>query len=307
MPTPTARQSHIDRALTNISIAYSNAAYVWPQVFPRVPVQKMSDKYFVFDKDHFFRRDAQVRAPGTRAARGNYDLSTATYLTLERAISAQVPDELVLNSDDPLTPAVRATEFVTGQIYSEIENDVLDTVFGTTWSGSATPATLWSNDASDPLGDIETGMNSVASIIGREPNVGVIGRGLWRYLKNHPDIVDRIKYSSSPGDPAKVGLEAIAALAGLSKLLVAAAIEDTSIEPAASSFAYIGGLHMALMYVSPSAGLSEPSAGYVFWFKDFEVNRYREDQEHSDIIEARASWDTKLTATDAGYLIKSAA
>ena len=54
MPEPTARQSHIDRALTNVAIAYSNAAFVWPEIFPRVPVQKQSDKFFKFDKEAWF-------------------------------------------------------------------------------------------------------------------------------------------------------------------------------------------------------------------------------------------------------------
>ncbi|KKM62911.1 hypothetical protein LCGC14_1516840, partial [marine sediment metagenome] len=58
MPSPTARQSHIDRALTNVSVAYSNADYIGPQVFPTVPVQKQSDKFFVFTKGNWFRDDA---------------------------------------------------------------------------------------------------------------------------------------------------------------------------------------------------------------------------------------------------------
>ena len=308
MPRPTARQSHIDRALTNVSIAYRNAAYIWPDVFPRVPVQKQTDQYFIFDKDRWFSRDAGYRSPGARAPRSDYTLSTASYLCTEQALAHQVPDEVVDNSNDPLTPLIRGTQYVTDQLQLQIEQDVISTIFADgAWSGSATPGTLWSNDAADPFGDIETGVNSVASIIGREPNLAVIGRGLWRYLKNHPDVLDRIKYTGSAGSPAKVALEAIAAIVGIDRVLLTASIEQTAGEGATATYAYVGGNHMALMYVAASASLDEPSAGYTFVWGSNEVNRYREDQEHADVVEARMSWDTKLTATDAGYLIKSAA
>ena len=308
MPEPTARQSHIDRALTNVSIAYKNAAFVWPEVFPRVQVQKQSDLYFNFTKGYWFRLDTGPRAPGARAPRGGYALTTSQYLCLERAIAHQVHDEVIENSDDPLTPLVRSTEYVSTQIQSAIENDVLDLVFGNSvWSSSATPSVLWSNDASDPWGDIETGMNTVATAIGREPNTAVIGRGLWRYLKNHPDVIDRIKGGATAGAPAKATAELIAGVAGLERLLVASSVEDTSTEPAAATMAYLGGLHMALLYVPTGAALDTPSSGYTFMWKNVEISRFREEQERSDVIEARCSWDAKVTASDAGYLIKSAA
>jgi len=307
MPSPTARQSHIDTALTNISIAYTNAAYIFDQVFPMVPVQKQTNKYFIFTKADWFRSEAGVRAPGTRAPRADYTLSTSNYVCIETAVAKQVPDEVVANSDAPLQPLTTATQYATDQLMKAQEVDVLGLVFGTGWSSSATPGTLWSSDSSDPLGDIETGMNTVALAIGREPNVGVIGRGLWRYLKNHPDLLDRLKYGANPANPAAVSLAGVAALAGLQKLLVAAAVQDTAAEGATSSISFIGGNHMWLGYVAPGAAIGLPSAGYTFVWQNREVSRYREDQEHADVIEARASWDAVVTAADAGYLVKSAA
>uniref|UniRef100_A0A6M3KKL0 Putative capsid protein n=1 Tax=viral metagenome TaxID=1070528 RepID=A0A6M3KKL0_9ZZZZ len=307
MGTPTARQSHLDVALTNVSIAYKNAAYIFDQIFPIVPVKKQTDKYFIFDKAAWMRDETAVRAPGTKAARADYTISTSNYLCAERALAKQVPDEVVENSDDPLRPLVTATNYVTDQVLKRMEIDVLGEIFGTSWSGSATPSPVWSDDTADPLGNIETGMFAVAGSIGREPNVGVIGRGLWRYLKNHPDVIDRIRYGGGPGNPAFVTPEAIAALVGLEKLLVARSLYDTALEGATAATTFIGGNHMALLYVTPMAALDTPSAGYVFSWKNREVNRFREEQEHADVVEARASWDVKLTAVDAGYLIKSGA
>jgi hypothetical protein len=307
MPSPTAQQSHIDRALTNVSISYKNAAYIWDQIFPGIPVAKQTNKFFTFPKAAWFRDETAVRAPGSRARRADYTLSTDSYVCLEKALAKQVPDEVIDNSDDPLKPLVRATQYVTDQIFKSIEKDVTDLVFSTGWAASATPGTLWSNDASDPLTDFETGMFTIAQSIGREPNVGVIGRGLWRYLKNHPDIIDRLKYGQTPGGPAMVNAAGVAELVGLERLLISRSLIDTGNEGATASLGFIGGNHCTLIYVPPAPALDEPASGYVFTWQAREVNRYREDQEHADVVEARMSWDSKITASDAGYLIKSAA
>lgn len=307
MPSPTARQSHIDAAMTNISIGYSNARYVYRDIFPMVPVKKISDKFFTFAKDSWFRDETAPRAPGTPAKLAEYTLSTTLYTCNEVALAKLVTDEEIDNADAPLQPMITATKFVTDQIEKAVEIDVIGLVFGTGWSSSATPGTLWSSDAADPLGDIETGVATVAKAIGREPNVGVIGRGLWQYLKNHPDVVDRLKYGQTAGNPAKVSLDGIASLAGLEKLLLTSAVKDTGNEGQAASMGFIGGNHMWVGYVTGSPALAEPSAGYTFSLFDRRINKYRDDIKHTWILECQQSWDAAVTAADAGYLIKSAA
>ncbi len=304
---PTYQQVHIDVALTNVSIAYQPTGFIAQQVFPGIPVQKLSDRYFVYTKADWLRREADVRAPGARAARGDYGLTTSTYFCVEYAIAKGVPDEITENSDAPLKPLEDATKWATQQLMLQVESKVAAKAFGTGWASSATPSVLWSNDTSDPIGDMQTGMNTVVQAIGQEANKGVVGRGLWRYLMNHPDVVDRIKYSAGPNSPAVVSLKAVAAIAGLDEILVGNMINDTGAEGAASSISYIWGNHMLLAYVTSGASLLAPSAGYVFLYRNREVSRFREEQERQDVIEARSSWTTVLTATDSGYLIKSAA
>jgi hypothetical protein len=214
----------------------------------------------------------------------------------------------VENSDDPLRPLVTGTNFVTDQILKRQELDVINELFANGhWSSSATPSPLWSDDTSDPLGDIETGINTVEKAIGRVPNVGVIGRGLWRYLKNHPDVLERLKYGGNTANPAYVTAEGIAALVGLEKLLVARSIYDTAAEGKTSTLAYMAGDSMWVGYVAAAASLDTPSAGYVFTWKTRTIERFREEQEHADVVECRASWDVQHTAADAAYLIYDAA
>lgn len=307
MAEPTAQQVHVDRALTNVAIRYSNAAYVADQVFPIVPVQKQTDKYFKFAREDWYRDDAGPRAPGTRAPRVDYNISTESYVCLEQAAAKPVPDEVVENADSPLQPLIDATNYVQEKMFIRREIDVFSEVFGSLWSGSATPSPTWDDDASDPFTDIETGMNTVELAIGRPVNIGVIGRGLWRYVKNHPDIIDRIKGGAMPQNPAALYLAALSALTEIPKILVARAIKQTSLEGATASYSYIGGNHFWLGYVTPSAAIDSPTAGYVFSWKQPVVSRFTEDQEHQQVVEIRSSWDTKVTAPEAGYLVKSGA
>jgi len=298
---------HIDVALTNISIAYRNQAYVFDQIFPMVPVAKQTNKYFTFGKNAWFRDETAARAPGSPAKEADFTLSTDNYVCVEKALAKRVTDEDQENADAPLQPFAHATEFVSDQILKAMEIDILGLVFGTGWAASATPGTLWSSDASDPLTDIETAMVTVAKAIGREPNTGVIGRGLWRYLKNHPDVVDRMKYGGAPANPAFVTMEGVASLVGLEKLVKSVAVQDTGPEGGTASIDFIGGTHMWIGYVSPGPALMTPSAGYTFTYKNRQVSRFREDRAHTDIVECRSSWDSKVTGAHAGYLIKSAA
>ncbi len=253
-----------------------------------VPVQKISNKYFIYTKSDWLRREAATRAPGTRSARGDYGLTTSNYVCVEYGMAKGVPDEIVDNADDPLKPLVEATQWVTNQIMLEQEANVANIAFGTGWSTSAT-----------------TGMFSGPATV--VANTGVIGRGLFRFLKNHPDIVDRIKYGAGPGNPAIVTVQAIAALAGLNSIQVGLAINDTGLEGGTASISYLWGNHLLLEYVPSGPSLMTPAAGYLFTYQNRVVSRFREEQERQDVVEAIQSWVAVQTATDAAYFIKSAA
>ena len=67
MPQPTVEDVHVDAALTNISIAYIQQAdhFIAGRAFPRVVVEKQSDKYFSYTQPDWFRDEAEVRAPAS--------------------------------------------------------------------------------------------------------------------------------------------------------------------------------------------------------------------------------------------------
>lgn len=299
MPTPTARDVHVDRAMTQISIGYSNAEYIGGMVFPIVSVEKQSDVYFLFDKGAWLRRRAEPRAVGTRANRGGYKLSTASYLALPYAFATPVPDEVRDNADEPLRPDIEATEFATDALLLDLEIRVADLVSTCgNWLNASNPSASWTNFAnSDPFNDIDTIRDAISKQIGRMPNTAVMSWDVWKALRNHPDFLDRVKYTRAGG---RVEVSDIAAWFEVDKVLVGAGIKENSLEGATSNITRIWGNCFWMGYVAPNPSLRTPSAGYVFEWKTRMVERFREDQEHQDVFAVEHHTVEKVTASDAG-------
>lgn len=300
MARPTTRDRHVDAAMSNISIAYRNTMYIADQVAPIVRVQKQTDKYFTFDKSSWFRNEIGPRAPGTRANRVDYSLSTASYIALPYALAKTVTDEERENADAALQPDIEATEFVTDQLLLGLEIRVADKISGSgNWASASANPTKWSSDTSTPTANIITCLKAVRQSIGRRPNVAVLGGEVFETLMNHPEFLDRLKYTRpgailTPGD--------IASWFGFEKVLIGDGIKNTANEGATDSFADIWPDFFWCGWVAPNATLRTPSAMYVFEWMTRQVERFREDQEHQDVVTAQHYTAEQVTASDAGAI-----
>ena len=294
----TTSSVHIERIMTPISVAYKNEMYIGEQVFSTLPVMKMSDKYFVYTKADWFRDEAGPRAPGTIGPEAGFSVSSSAYSCQPISMTTVVADETIDNADQPLQVQISATEFVTEKVLISVERDVASLVFDSgAWAASATPATTWDNDSSQPLVNIETGYGTIVKAIGRAPNVCVMGYEVWTKLKNHPDLLDRIKHTQR----GVMTTELLANLIGVPKVLVGTAIYDSAQEGATASYGFIWPKNMALLWVPPSPGLRVPAAGYTFTWKTRRMEINRRDEAKSFAYRCEQHYDTKVVATDAGY------
>ncbi len=316
MPQPSSSDVHVDAILTQISIAYmqQDNAYIANRVFPSISVDKQSDKYFTYSKGDWFRDEAQLRAPATPSAGSGYSLSTETYSANVYAFHKDVDDQVRANADEPLNPDRDATQFVTQRMLLRQEIDWSNTYFTTgVWATDVvggTNFTQWSNyTSSDPIEDVETGKATILASTGYLPNTMVLGYDAFRQLRNHPEIVDRIKYTS-----ANVPTEStLASLFGVDRILVARAVQNTAAEGAANSMSLLHGKNAALYYVAGSPGVLTPSAGYQFsWTgvsdglgQNVGISRFRMPELRCDRIEAQQAWDYKVVGTDLGYFFSS--
>lgn len=283
MALPTLSDVHVDAALTNISVAFMQNAsnFVSRQVFPNVPVSKQSDKYFIYDRGDFNRDQAKKRAPGTESAGGGFGLDTATYSCDVWAWHKDVPLQIASNQDvgDPYDDAARFV-MQTLMIRQEAEfnstfmtGGVWDTDYDGTASSPASNETIhWSDTTNgDPIGDIRSAKSTVLQSTGYKPNTLVLGTQVFDALVDHPDIVDRIKYSGGvgSGNPAVVNEQTLAALFGLERVLVSEAVQNTAKEDATDSHSFIVGKDALLVYAAPNPGLLVPSAGYTFSWRGY--------------------------------------
>ena len=304
MPQPVVSQVHVARAITQAAIRYTNQLYIAPQVAPVVNVGKDNDKYFIFDKAHWFRDDAQdARAPGTRSPRSGYELSTADYSLKQIAHATPVPDEIVDNADDPLRPFEDASEYSTQMTLIRRERRAATALFvSSTWGTDKTVDDQWSDfTLSDPAADVETGKTAVLQNTGYVPNTLLIGQEVWEKLSQHPDGLDRFKHTQS----GVLTEDLVRQWLGIERLIVGRAPYNTAKEGQTASMSFIWGKHALLAYVSPNPSISQPSAAYIFQRNNIETNRFREEAEHQDVVEVTLRTDTVRTATDCGYYFPS--
>jgi len=327
MYTPTPGDVHVNTPLTQISIAYLQAQdqFVAAQVCPIIPVEKQSDRYYVYNRGDFFRDQMQKRAPGTPAASSGYRLdNTPTYFADVWAENKPIPDQLRGNADAVLNIDRDATEFLTQQALIRREKLFAANLFaagkwGTDMTGvAAGPAggqfLQWNDPASNPIEDVRAGKLAIKQSTGYPANTLVISEPVWLKLVDHPDLVDRVKYGQTNGGPARITREALAAILELDRILVMGAIENTAAEGQTASHSFIGGKNALLCNVAPSPGLLTPSAAYTFAWTGYlgagnegnRIKRYRWEIIASDIVEIELAMDVKLIATELGYFFSGA-
>jgi hypothetical protein len=301
---PSLSDVHVDTVLTNMSVMYVNDMYIGAQVFPRVQVTKESGKFFVFDREDFFRNEAKIRAPATLAARGGYGMSTSSYNVDEYAFEQATDDRVRKNADFDTDRT--SMIFVTDKINMALEQAVqaaIETSGNWTTNATLSGTSQWSDQAnSDPFTNIKTARLTVWQQIGRKANTAVMSLEVFEALALHPDLLDRVKYTGTGERPAMVTAQMMAELFGLDQVLIGSTIEDTALEGATPSIGSVWGKHFWVGFVPPAASLNSPAAGYVFTTGRI-IDRYREANITSDVVRGREAFDVQPVAAGAGYRI----
>jgi hypothetical protein len=323
MPQPSINQVHVDAILTNASVAYIQSAdnFIATKVFPIVPVDKQSNLYFKYTKEDWFRDDARLRADGSEAATSGYGLSTDSYYADVFAVKKAVGDQTMANFDNPLDPMRDAAKFTSQLLLNRLENQfvsdyIATSVWGTDYTGVASaPSTnqfiQWSDLAnSDPIQDIEIAKGKILQTTGFEPNKLVLGYDAYRVLRNHPDIIDRVKYTGRDVPDTQY----LAQLFGLDEVLVAKAVKNTATEGQTGAFSFSFGKSALLVYSAPTPSLLTPSAGYSFQWRGVSeglgltvgTKQYRLEQNAATYVESQIAFDNKVVAADLGAYFATA-
>jgi hypothetical protein len=316
---------HIDQVLTNLSIEWpGNQNFIGPVLFPAVGVRKQSDKYYIYDREMWKVEDYDMRGPGTVANEiPGRTVSMDTYFAQEHSLQHAVPDEVRENTDAPLTPDSDATELVTSRIMMGREKAMKDMITNTANYHASNQTTLsgtaqWNDytGASHPIVNIKAAIRRLHSILFTEGQiVAVIPWLVMSFLEDHPDIIDRIKYS----ERAVLTPEIVAQVLGIQRVIVPGigySSAGMGVTPTSANITYMWGKDVILAYVPNRAGLRQMSTAYEFvWSYGGQqqvVDRWREDPRKSDLIRCSRRYDLKLTGQEGdgllitAYIIKAA-
>ncbi len=318
MPSPSQSDLHVNVPLTNVSVAYMQAssAYISDKIFPKVPVQKQSNLFWKYSKSDWRRTDVERRAPSTESKGVGWTTDTDSYFAHVYAVHKDIDDQLRSNADSNFNLDRDATEFVTNQMLLKRDIDwnakfFVSGVWATNYTGG-TDFTKWSDAGSDPIKDVSEWILDFRRLTGFAPNKMVLGAEVMLHLKQHPDIIDRIKYTQK----GIVTEDLIATLFSVEQLYTSYAsvstgpqIPDAEAQDAAATYAFIANTKSVLLAYAPSGpSLMTPSAGYTFTWNGYlggnsqgtRVKRFRMEHIASDRIESEMTYDMKVVCPDLG-------
>lgn len=319
---PTPGDVHVNRPLTNVSVAFAQSAegFVADKVFPNIPVAKQSDLYWKIDRTFWNRSEMEKRAPATESKGIGWEQSTDPYYAHVYALHHDIEDERRANADEEFRDDADATNLLMGQALLKREKVWAATYFipglwtagdvdGVAGAPGSGQVKQWNDAASTPIEDIRAARTTAKLATGMRPNTLVLGSQVVDALYDHPDIIDRVKYGQTPGNPADITLRDLELLFKINRIFVMDAIENTAAEGATESNAFIGGKKALLCFVPPAAGKRVASAGYTFSWTGFvgagnmgqRISKFRMQHLKSDRIEIEMAFDQKVVSTDLGY------
>jgi hypothetical protein len=310
---PEVSQVHIDAALTNVCVAYSNPNFVADLIAPPVAVRKQSDRYFIYDADRErFRSSSDKRAPGAEANEVDFALSNDNYYCEDHALESVIPDEERENADPPIQPEIDRTEFLMEKIILNKEIALANRIRtgsdipGETLSGQG----QWSDYTnSDPVAEVEAHKATIQEAVQVIPNTLVLPYDVYAKVRLHPKVTDRTQYMSlGTADP-----KTLATLFDVGQVLVARALKNVAAPGQAADLDYVWGKDAFLCYAPSRPALKRVTFAYTFvWtmapgsVSGHVVEVWRENRRKADMIRVQRYYDQKVIAAGAIYLWKNA-
>lgn len=307
LPTVNDVQA-VDPVLTNMLIGYMQAddRFIASRLFPAVPVEKDSGTYYIVTKKYMFFDDLAVRAAGSDFGQLGFGVSTSTYTTLQYAAEIPLADETRANSQLPMdleSVALRRLAQAS-LIRKEVDfgsNFFTTSVWGTDDNNSTTD---WDDfQSGDPVNDVLTAKRTISNNTGQDANTMALGYIVHVALVNHPDVIDRLKYSQVAGIGAVE--MALANVFDVANYWVGKGTYSNTNENATFSATAIIDDDCLVTYVDPAPGIFSATAGKTFTWQPGggagSIYTRRSDKKHSDMIQHKEQWDQVATATDLGY------
>lgn len=309
----------IDPILTTVVRGYKNAEMVGMNLFPAVPVRVSGGQTIEFGKESFRRYNGR-RAPGAATKRIRFGYEGKPFALENHRLEGQVAREQ--QRDAQAVPGIdlgsqaarrvmRAHALELEIQQAEIATD--PTRYGADHKVALSGTSKWSNDASTPARAISDAKEQIRTQIGTDPNVLLLSAKAFKALKDHPAIIERIKYTGRDS----VTPQLLAALFDLERVVVGRGIYAPA---QGETMQDIWGNNAVLAYVpsgadgetyAPGAGgdPEEPSFAYTYVMEGHPVAEtpYYDANTASWIYPAAYERVPVLAGMPAGFLFQTPA
>ena len=293
-----------DPVLTKLAQGYHNLELIGEVLMPTVEIDKEAGKIPKFGR-LAFRLPSTVRNLRGTSNRLDPEDITAIDVALEEhdveyAIDYREENEAIfslrqfaLNTTQDVIALGREKEVAT----LALDESKYDAGNKVTLSGTSK---ITSKQA-DIFAMFDTGIRAVKRAIGRKPNVCVIAGDVWAALKEHPAVIEKLKYSQV----AIVTPEVFAKLIGIDTVKIGEAVYEES-----NQLKDIWSDAIVLAYVAPRSTerkgtVYEPSYGYTVRRQGgLFVDTYKENGGKIEVIRTTDIHKPHLLGASAGYLIK---
>jgi hypothetical protein len=280
-------------------------------LFPTVPVSLRGGTVITFGKEGFMLYNSQ-RSPGENTKRVSFGYAGAPYALLDYSLEGLVPIEIEQEAMNG--PGIDLGNGAVGEVSAimalRLEKQAADIARTAASYAAANKVTLsgtaqWSDftGTSQPIQVIETAKEAIRAATGKRPNTIVMGAAVMAKLRQHPIVVDRMKYTGRDVATAEI----LAALFGVARVVVGDAVYSND---AGTAFTDVWGKDVVVAYTElgslQSRGL--PSYGYTYQLNGYpqvEVPYYDRSAK-SWIYPVTRSEAPVLASASAGYLITNA-
>ena len=238
-----------NRYLTNMSMAFfaNSGDYVATSVFPVCPVEFTTGYYYIYNKGDLARDNVQRKPKFGKVTPAQMGHTDATYKCEVDQIIVGIDQIGALNYQranvpPSIDPKRAKNRFVVDQqlLHLDImfannffktgawENEFEGIASGTTPSGSQ--FIKFSDANSDPIKFFDARKRQIRLDGRRMPNKLTLGYDAYLALKEHPDLLERVKYTGSTANPAQVNERVLAELFGVDEVKVLYATYNASEE-----------------------------------------------------------------------------
>lgn len=309
----------VDPVLTEYARGYRQPELIATRLAPIARVMQYGGNAIEFDASAFAAMNL-VRAPGSNVKRIQYGHVGKSYSITPKAVDVPVPREHM--RDASAVPGIdlgmRAVNTALKVLQLEHERATAALLLNPTNYATANKVALTGNDRwtnyatatlSNPIDDIETGIEQVRQSVGTPPNTMMLSAKAFKALKAHPSIIG----SMSTNAVKVVTRERLEELFNIA-IVVGSAITTAAVPAAgtAPTFVDVWGADVLISYVSAGANVNaavdEPSHALTYLIEDHPyVEDVRWDADTRSWVYG-VSFDNApvLCGQPAGYLIEDA-